>query len=208
MDRFVRFANMHMNDTTYLLEESLTMLAKIFVLERELEAHAWDSLTPEERADKEKELNDSRGNGSFSTQYGKTNVTVLKEWTADVRDPFLATEIVDRLAAMLCHNLATLVGPQMQDLKVKCVVSFTSDPPFRCRLRCQPLTRRSCSPQGPQAVRLRATRAARRPLRHLRQPRSRAALCRGCRARGSLVPQGGLRQARAPASKPRSPHAG
>jgi ubiquitin conjugation factor E4 B len=43
---------------------------------------------------------------------------MLKYMTAEVVDPFMSPEIVDRLAAMLDYNLAQLVGPKCTELKV------------------------------------------------------------------------------------------
>lgn len=120
LDRFVVFANMHMNDCTFLLEESLTNLAAIYALETEMaDTATWDALPEAERKDKESKLKSAEGQAGWSTDGGRRNISVLKEWTASVREPFLKPEIIDRLAAMLCFNLATLVGPKMQELKVR-----------------------------------------------------------------------------------------
>lgn len=43
---------------------------------------------------------------------------MLKYMTAEVIEPFLVNEIVDRLAAMLDYNLVQLVGPKCTELKV------------------------------------------------------------------------------------------
>jgi len=42
----------------------------------------------------------------------------MRDLTATTREPFVTGEIVDRLAATLDENLATLVGPKMAELKV------------------------------------------------------------------------------------------
>lgn len=44
---------------------------------------------------------------------------MLQYLTAEVVEPFMSPEIVDRLAAMLDYNLAQLVGPKCTELKVK-----------------------------------------------------------------------------------------
>lgn len=111
---------MHMNDCTFLLEESLTNLAAIYALETEMSDKAiWDALPAAERKDKESKLKSAENQAGWSTEGGRRNISVLKEWTTNVREPFLKPEIIDRLAAMLCFNLATLVGPKMQELKVR-----------------------------------------------------------------------------------------
>lgn len=119
LDRFVIFANLHMNDCTFLLEESLTNLREIYDLETEMaDTERWNALPEAERKDKESKLKSAEGQAGWSTDGGKRNISVLKEWTAAVRAPFLKPEIIDRLAAMLCFNLATLVGPKMQEYVV------------------------------------------------------------------------------------------
>lgn len=44
---------------------------------------------------------------------------MLQYLTAEVVEPFMVTEVVDRLAAMLDYNLAQLVGPKCTELKVR-----------------------------------------------------------------------------------------
>jgi ubiquitin conjugation factor E4 B len=105
-----------MNDCTFLLEESLTNLHDIYDLETEMaDTDRWNALPEAERKDKTEKLKSAEGQAGWSTDGGKRNISVLKEWTAAVRAPFLKPEIIDRLAAMLCFNLATLVGPKMQE---------------------------------------------------------------------------------------------
>ena len=50
---------------------------------------------------------------------GNETVHMLQYLTKEVVEPFMVSEVVDRLAAMLDYNLAQLVGPKCQELKVK-----------------------------------------------------------------------------------------
>lgn len=50
---------------------------------------------------------------------GSETVHMLQYLTAEVVEPFMVTEVVDRLAAMLDYNLAQLVGPKCTELKVR-----------------------------------------------------------------------------------------
>ena len=43
MDAFVRFANLLMNDATFLLDESLTKLAEIYNIQAEMDKEEWRS---------------------------------------------------------------------------------------------------------------------------------------------------------------------
>lgn len=50
---------------------------------------------------------------------GNETIHMLRYMSAEVVEPFMVNEIVDRLAAMLDYNLSQLVGPKCIDLKVK-----------------------------------------------------------------------------------------
>jgi ubiquitin conjugation factor E4 B len=50
---------------------------------------------------------------------GNETIHMLRYMSAEVVEPFMVNEIVDRLAAMLDYNLSQLVGPKCTDLKVK-----------------------------------------------------------------------------------------
>ncbi|ODN80543.1 hypothetical protein, variant 2 [Cryptococcus amylolentus CBS 6039] len=118
-DQFIRFVNMLMNDTTFHLDESLTGLTKIGTIEAQRANTAtWAAMDQAERQDLEGELNQAEGSVPWHTQMGLDNVKLIRDFTATTMEPFVAAEIVDRLAASLDENLMTLVGPKMTDLKV------------------------------------------------------------------------------------------
>jgi ubiquitin conjugation factor E4 B len=48
--------------------------------------------------------------------------------TVEIKEPFLAPEVIDRLTAMLNYNLNCLVGPRCTDLKVKNPEEFRFEP--------------------------------------------------------------------------------
>jgi len=50
---------------------------------------------------------------------GNSTVHMLEYLTKEIPEPFMAGEIVDRLAAMLDYNLSQLVGPKCTELKVR-----------------------------------------------------------------------------------------
>nr|KIR85337.1 ubiquitin-conjugation factor E4 B [Cryptococcus tetragattii IND107] len=118
-DQFIRFVNMLMSDTTFHLEESLTGLAKIGQVEsQKANTASWEALPQSEREDLEGQLRQAEGSVPWHTQMGLSNVKLIRDFTATTREPFVAPEIVDRLAASLDENLTALVGPKMSDLKV------------------------------------------------------------------------------------------
>ncbi|KAF8510860.1 ubiquitin elongating factor core-domain-containing protein [Gautieria morchelliformis] len=120
LDKFVRFVNLMMNDVTYLLDESLSKLTEIYGIQTEMEdQETWAAIPQVQRRERERLLHQLEGSATTYTALGKSTVELLKEFTAETKQPFMTPEIVDRLAAMLNYNLDALVGPKCQDLKVK-----------------------------------------------------------------------------------------
>ncbi|GAA6013068.1 hypothetical protein JCM10207_006159 [Rhodosporidiobolus poonsookiae] len=119
-DRYVRFVNLLMNDTTYLLDDALINLGKIVDIQRlQDDAAAWAALSPAEQQDKEKLLKQHESSARADLDLGHESLRLLGRFSAETKAPFLTPEIVDRLAAMLDMNLHTLAGPRCVDLKVK-----------------------------------------------------------------------------------------
>lgn len=115
--QFVRFVNMLMNDTTFLLDESLESLKRLHT-GVEPSPGGGPSLPPAELQARRRQLAmDERQCRSYLTLARET-VDTLHYLTAHVPEPFLRPELVDRLAAMLNSNLGQLCGPRCKDLKV------------------------------------------------------------------------------------------
>ncbi|KAI0927144.1 hypothetical protein AcW1_007520 [Taiwanofungus camphoratus] len=120
IEKFVRFVNLMINDVTYLMDESLSELAKIHEIQAEMEDAATFASKPlQYRREREQTLRSLERHASGYTQLGYSTVSMLKTFTGETKEPFMVPEIVDRLAAMLDYNLDALVGPRCQDLKVK-----------------------------------------------------------------------------------------
>ncbi|GAA6057987.1 hypothetical protein JCM3770_004600 [Rhodotorula araucariae] len=119
-DRYVRFVNLLMNDTTYLLDDALIHLGKIGDLQRAMDdAAGWAAQPEAERKEKEKLLRQYESQVRSDLDLGHESLRLLKLFSNETKEPFLTPEIVDRLAAMLDMNLSVLAGPRCQDLKVK-----------------------------------------------------------------------------------------
>lgn len=145
-DQFIKFVNMLMSDATFHLEESLTNLTKIHSLRAQKEdADAWGRLTEAEQSDADSQLRQAESSAPFHTMMGRDHVELMRDFTATTKEPFLAGEIVDRLAAVsrpprvqainhadvrqsLDENLANLVGPKMQELKLADPERFSFKP--------------------------------------------------------------------------------
>ncbi|ORY88496.1 ubiquitin elongating factor core-domain-containing protein [Leucosporidium creatinivorum] len=120
LDRYVRFVNLLMNDTTYLLDDALMHLGKISEIQRAMDDKAaWESRPATERQEQEKLLRDHEGGARSDLDFGTESLRLLKRFAGETKEPFLTREIVDRLAAMLDMNLVMLAGPRCQDLKVR-----------------------------------------------------------------------------------------
>ncbi|CDO71427.1 hypothetical protein BN946_scf184909.g21 [Trametes cinnabarina] len=128
-ERFVRFVNLMINDVTYLLDESLTDLAKIHDIQMEMKDRAtFESKPPQYRREREALLRQLERHTSTYVQLGNNTVDLLKLFTGETKEPFMVPEIVDRLAAMLDYNLDALVGPRCQELAVANREKYKFDP--------------------------------------------------------------------------------
>ena len=117
-NQFVKFINMLMNDTTFLLDESLESLKRIHEIQEAMEDRAaWDRQADEQRESRLRQLGtDERMCKSYLTLARET-VDMLHYLTQHVPDPFLRPELVSRLAAMLNFNLQQLCGPKCKHFK-------------------------------------------------------------------------------------------
>jgi len=120
VDKFVRFANLMMNDVTYLLDESLNTISQIFNIQNEMhDSTAWAAQTPQYREERAHTLRGLERQASMNARLGSQTVELLKIFTGQTQEPFMMPEIVDRLAAMLDYNLNALAGPRCQELNVR-----------------------------------------------------------------------------------------
>ncbi|XP_013772323.1 ubiquitin conjugation factor E4 B-like isoform X1 [Limulus polyphemus] len=118
--QFVKFINMLMNDTTFLLDESLESLKRIHEVQEAMEdKESWNQQTEEATQSRQRQLAiDERQCRSYLTLAQET-VDMFHYLTKEIVQPFLKPEVVDRLAAMLNFNLKQLCGPKCKNLKVK-----------------------------------------------------------------------------------------
>ncbi|XP_072035141.1 ubiquitin conjugation factor E4 B-like [Amphiura filiformis] len=117
---FVRFINMLMNDTTFLLDESIGCLRRIHEVQQAMNnKDNWNSLSQEDMQSRTRQLNtDERQCRSYLTLANET-LDMFNYLAQLTKTPFLRPELCDRLAAMLNFNLQQLCGPKCNDLKVE-----------------------------------------------------------------------------------------
>jgi len=118
--QFVKFINMLMNDTTFLLDESLESLKRIHEVQELMgDTAAWADLGMEQQQVRSRQLSaDERQCRSYLTLARET-VDMFHYLTVDIKEPFLRPELVGRLSAMLNFNLQQLCGPKCKNLKVR-----------------------------------------------------------------------------------------
>lgn len=118
--QFVKFINMLMNDTTFLLDECLDYLKSIHETQVLIaDPEAWAQLTAENQTQRQRQLRlDERQCRSYLTLARET-VDMFHYLTVDIQEPFLRPELVDRLTSMLNFNLHQLCGPKCNNLKVR-----------------------------------------------------------------------------------------
>uniref|UniRef100_A0A672M3Z9 Ubiquitin conjugation factor E4 B n=1 Tax=Sinocyclocheilus grahami TaxID=75366 RepID=A0A672M3Z9_SINGR len=118
--QFVRYINMLINDTTFLLDESLESLKRIHEVQEEMKnKEQWDQLPREQQQSRQSQLTqDERVSRSYLALATET-VDMFHILTKQVQKPFLRPELGPRLAAMLNYNLQQLCGPKCRDLKVE-----------------------------------------------------------------------------------------
>jgi len=127
--QFVKFVNMLINDTTFLLDESLESLKRIHDVQNLMQNKPeWDKLGIEGQHQKESQLaQDERQCRSYLTLATET-VDMFNYLTKHIHEPFLRPEVVDKLTAMLNFNLQQLCGPRYQELKVKNPEKYNFEP--------------------------------------------------------------------------------
>jgi ubiquitin conjugation factor E4 B len=121
-DFFVKFVNLLMNDTTFLLDESLSKLKEIGNIQAELASPLSADATIEVRRTRQERESVLAGDERQALSYmslANATMDMFGYLTANehIVGPFMASEIVSRLAAMLDHNLIELAGPRCSQLK-------------------------------------------------------------------------------------------
>ena len=116
-DFFVRFVNLLMNDTTFLLDESLSKLKEIGTIQQEI----LNGSQGTELQELQGRLAAAERQATSYMSLGNETVDMLAYLTRnpEIVGPFVSPDIVSRLAPMLDHNLKELVGARCAELKVR-----------------------------------------------------------------------------------------
>jgi hypothetical protein len=113
-----KFISLLLNDTIFVFEDAMLKLKKIKELEAEEES--WESLPEEERDAKKKEIDQERGICRYHLKQVDKTLHFLGYVTAHHAGvaPFVAPEMVDRMAGMVNAFVGQLVGSKASELKV------------------------------------------------------------------------------------------
>lgn len=125
---FLRFLNLLINDSIFLLDEALQFMATIKKLQAEKDNGEWENLSEQAQQQKEQELQHTGGMARNHNILANETVRSLSYMTADIKRPFLIGCMLRRIADMLNYFLLRLVGPKMGELKVKNLSEFHFKP--------------------------------------------------------------------------------
>ncbi|CAH1738574.1 unnamed protein product [Aphis gossypii] len=127
--QFVKFVNMLINDTTFLLDESLESLKRIHEVQEQMaDTVTWNNLSDDIQQSRNRQLSaDERQCRSYLTLAQET-VDMFHYLTKAIKEPFMRPELVNRLTAMLNFNLQQLCGPKCKNLKVKTPENYGWEP--------------------------------------------------------------------------------
>ncbi|CAG9770952.1 unnamed protein product [Ceutorhynchus assimilis] len=125
---FLRFVNLLINDAIFLLDESLTNMAKLKEMQTAHENGEWDSLGFQERTQNMSYMHHIGMMARFDNVLGRDTITTLEKLTSKISSVFTHPTMVDRVAAMLNYFLLNLVGPNRKNFKAKNLDEYAFDP--------------------------------------------------------------------------------
>lgn len=113
-----KFISLLLNDTIFVFEDAMLKLKKI--KELEAEEDSWEALPEEEREAKRKEIEQERGICRYHLKQVDKTLHFLGYVTAHTAGigPFVAPEMVARIAGMVNAFVGQLVGSKASELKV------------------------------------------------------------------------------------------
>lgn len=116
---FLRFLNLLINDSVFLLDEALSNMAQLKTMQTARDSGEWAKLPLREREENENMFQHTRMIARFDNILGRWSIHTLEFLTSEITDIFSHPIMVDRIAAMLNYFLLNLVGPNKKNFKVK-----------------------------------------------------------------------------------------
>ncbi|GAV65721.1 U-box domain-containing protein/Ufd2P_core domain-containing protein [Cephalotus follicularis] len=117
---YLNFLNFLINDSIYLLDESLNKILELKELEAEMSNTAeWEQRPAQERQDRTRLFHSQENIIRIDMKLANEDVSMLAFTSEQITVPFLLSEMVERVASMLNYFLLQLVGPQRKSLSLK-----------------------------------------------------------------------------------------
>lgn len=117
---YLNFLNFLINDSIFLLDESLNKIPELKTLEAEMANIAeWEQRPPQERQERTRLFQQHQNIVRIDMTLANEDVGMLAYTSSVITAPFLLPELVERVANMLNYFLSQLVGPQRKTLALK-----------------------------------------------------------------------------------------
>ncbi|KAG6550550.1 hypothetical protein Mapa_007919 [Marchantia paleacea] len=117
---YLKFLNLLINDSIFLLDESLKKIPELKEMEAEMANTAeWQRRPPQERQERMRLFHQQENVVRIDMILANEDVKMLQYTSAEITAPLLLPEMVERIAAMLNYFLMQLVGPRRNALKLK-----------------------------------------------------------------------------------------
>ncbi|KAK1296537.1 putative ubiquitin conjugation factor E4 [Acorus calamus] len=117
---YLNFLNFLINDSIYLLDESLNKILEIKGLESEMSNTVeWEQRTVQEREERMRLFHSHENIVRFDMKLANEDIGLLAFTSEQIAAPFLLPEMVERVASMLNYFLLQLAGPQRRALSLK-----------------------------------------------------------------------------------------
>ncbi|KAG9144496.1 hypothetical protein Leryth_025015 [Lithospermum erythrorhizon] len=126
---YLNFLNFLINDSIYLLDESLNKILELKEIEAEMSnTVAWESRPAQERQERTRLFHSQENIIRIDMKLANEDVSMLAFSSEEISAPFLLPEMVERVASMLNYFLLQLVGPQRKSLTLKDPVKYEFRP--------------------------------------------------------------------------------
>ncbi|KAJ0535554.1 putative U box domain, Zinc finger, RING/FYVE/PHD-type, ubiquitin conjugation factor E4, core [Helianthus annuus] len=117
---YLNFLNFLINDSIFLLDESLNKILELKELEAEMSnTTEWEQRPAQERQERTRLFHSQENIIRIDMKLAMEDVSMLAFTTEQITAPFLLPEMVERVASMLNYFLLQLVGPQRKSLSLK-----------------------------------------------------------------------------------------
>ncbi|KAH6771597.1 U-box domain-containing protein [Perilla frutescens var. frutescens] len=117
---YLNFLNFLVNDSIYLLDESLNKILELKELEAEMSNTVeWERRPAQERQERTRLFHSQENIIRIDMKLANEDVSMLAFTSEQIIAPFLLPEMVERVASMLNYFLLQLVGPQRKSLSLK-----------------------------------------------------------------------------------------